>query len=73
VEVPDPVEPERAGGKKVDVGQGVRNRRVSSEWPSAEKHLRLRARGHAGCQRKTKQDARFDMEGRAKKLLDRVG
>lgn len=44
VEVLDPVQPARAGGWKVDVGQGERNGRVASEWfnrPDDERYLSL--------------------------------
>ena len=44
VEVLDPVAPARAGGWKVDVSRGERNRRVSSEWfnrPDDERYLSL--------------------------------
>jgi uncharacterized protein YodC (DUF2158 family) len=46
VEVLDPVKPVRAGGWKVDVSQGERNGRVSSEWfnrPDDERYLSLDA------------------------------
>ena len=46
VEILDPVRPVRAGGWKVDVSQGERNGRVSSEWfnrPNDERYLSLDA------------------------------
>lgn len=46
VEILDPVRPVRAGGWKVDVSQGERNGRVSSEWfnrPDDERYLSLDA------------------------------
>jgi hypothetical protein len=44
VEILGPVRPVRAGGWKVDVSQGERNGRVSSEWfnrPDDERYLSL--------------------------------
>lgn len=46
VEILDPVRPVRPGGWKVDVSQGERNGRVSSEWfnrPDDERYLSLDA------------------------------
>jgi hypothetical protein len=61
----------RRGFSKAETGKII-DAVLAEEGRPPESHLRFRAGHHRARPRQAHQDARLDMEGKAKKLLDRV-